>query len=97
MAKWRKKPVVIEAIQITNEIGSLSEMPEWAEDACMTSTLTKVHETIGDDEIVCRGWNIESLEGTMRADLGDYIIRGIKGEIYACKPDVFAATYEPAD
>lgn len=96
MAKWRKKPVVIEAIQITNEIGSLSEMPAWAEEAVKISTMYKVHETVGD-EIVCRGWNIETLEGTMRADLGDYIIRGIKGEIYACKPDVFAATYEPAD
>lgn len=40
---------------------------------------------------------IATLEGEMRADVGDWIIRGIKGEYYPCKPDIFAATYEPAD
>ena len=40
---------------------------------------------------------IETLEGTMRADIGDYVIRGVAGELYACKPAIFAATYEPAD
>jgi hypothetical protein len=38
--------------------------------------------------------HIETLEGIMRADVGDYIIRGVKGEIYPCKPDIFAVTYE---
>ncbi|KUP22405.1 hypothetical protein AWJ19_27695 [Paenibacillus sp. DMB5] len=38
---------------------------------------------------------INTLEGVMRADLGDWIIRGIKGEVYPCKPDIFEATYEP--
>jgi hypothetical protein len=41
--------------------------------------------------------SIETLEGTMEADIGDWIIRGVKGELYPCKPDIFAATYEPAD
>ena len=41
--------------------------------------------------------NIHTLEGVMVADPGDYIIKGIQGEIYPCKPDIFAATYEPAD
>lgn len=40
---------------------------------------------------------VETLEGTMTADLGDWIIRGVQGELYPCKPDIFAATYEPAD
>lgn len=39
---------------------------------------------------------IETLEGVMRAEPGDWIIRGIKGEVYSCKPDIFALTYEPA-
>ena len=39
---------------------------------------------------------IPTLEGTMRADIGDWVIRGVKGEFYACKPDIFAATYEAA-
>ncbi len=40
---------------------------------------------------------IRTLEGVMRADIGDMIIRGVKGEFYPCKPDIFEATYEPAD
>ena len=40
---------------------------------------------------------IPTLEGTMRAEIGDWIIRGVKGEFYPCKPDIFEATYEPAD
>lgn len=40
---------------------------------------------------------IDTLEGVMRADPGDWIIRGVKGELYPCKPDIFAATYDPAD
>ena len=40
---------------------------------------------------------IQTLEGTMRADPGDWIITGVKGEQYPCKPDIFAATYEPAE
>ena len=39
--------------------------------------------------------DIETLEGTMRANAGDWIIRGVKGELYPCKPDIFEATYEP--
>ena len=38
---------------------------------------------------------IVTLEGTMRADVGDYVITGVKGEVYPCKPDIFEATYEP--
>lgn len=39
---------------------------------------------------------IKTLEGTMMADIGDWIIKGVKGEFYPCKPDIFAATYDPA-
>jgi hypothetical protein len=47
---------------------------------------------IGPDAVV-----IDTLEGSMRGDLGDYIIRGVQGEFYPCKPDIFVATYEPAE
>lgn len=40
---------------------------------------------------------IKTLEGTMRADIGDWIIRGVQGELYPCKPDIFEATYEPVE
>ena len=82
MAKYRKKPVVIEAVQITD------------------STFDAPHpysEHIAGVEYnpVLRCAFIRTLEGTMRADLGDWIITGVKGEHYPCKPDIFAATYEP--
>ncbi len=42
-------------------------------------------------------YTIKTLEGDMRADMDDWIIRGVMGELYPCKPDIFAATYEPAE
>ena len=90
--KFRKKPVVVEAIRVTfaewDNDGTwngppLSEEPEW----CKPLKLA----VEGDKYL---GWYIETLEGRMLASPGDYIIRGVKDEIYSCKPDVFAATYE---
>ena len=79
MAKFRKKPVVIEAIQYTgknqNEIADFH--PE-------------VSGAFGSDCIF-----IYTLEGSMQANPGDWIIKGVKGEFYPCKPDIFALTYEP--
>ena len=77
--KYRKKPVVIEAIQWT---GHLVPVAEWL--TCEFS--------VDDDDIALF---IPTLEGEMRADVGDWIIRGVQGEFYPCKPDIFAATYEP--
>lgn len=78
--KYRKKPVVIEAIQWTG--GNITEVCNF---------LPKSGWTLG------KGINIETLEGTMRADKGDYIIRGVNGEYYPCKPDIFEKTYEPVE
>jgi hypothetical protein len=77
MTKYRKKPVVIEAIQWTGE--NVEEVSKFAGNNC----------SIGLDHV----W-IDTLEGVMRTDKGDYIIKGIKGEFYPCKPDIFEATYE---
>jgi hypothetical protein len=49
-------------------------------------------QDLGDD-----GLSIHTLEGVMRADVGDWIIKGVKGELYPCKPDIFAATYDPVN
>ena len=82
MAKFRKKPVVIEAWQI----GSLKPRPDWLYEAHKAGTLLGN----GDDYFeVC------TLEGKMRGERRDWIIRGVKGELYPCKPDIFEATYEP--
>ena len=80
---WRKKPVVIEARQLTTQNGP--ELWEWADSK----------PTYGPDGFV-DGLAIYTLEGRMRAEFGDWIIKGVKGEFYPCKPDIFAETYEPA-
>jgi len=81
MAKYRKKPVVIDAWR--NMPGISDMFPDWLKTGAITS---------GDDGSL----NIVTLEGIMRADAGDWIIRDVKGELYPCKPDIFVATYEPA-
>ena len=85
MPQFRKKPVVIEAFQ--NVVtGHTQAFPTWLFEALTSGNITAV----SDDAL-----DIHTLEGTMRADKGDWIIRGVKGELYPCKPDIFAATYEP--
>lgn len=82
--KYRKKPVVIEAIQ-WNGANYLLPQTEFMKGS--GAYLDKSRNQIG--EIV-----INTLEGEMRAQPGDYIIKGIKGEFYPCKPDIFDNTYE---
>ena len=77
MTKYRKKPVVIDAMQWTGD------------------NKDEVLEFIGGDH----WWDqdgpiLVTLEGEMRAEVGDWIIRGVKGEFYPCKPDIFAWTYD---
>lgn len=78
--KYRKKPVLIEAVQFVNS----ADIHEFCGD--------KIREPVGKDYL-----EIETLEGTMRASVGDYIIRGVNGEFYPCKPDIFEKTYEAVD
>lgn len=93
MAKFRKKPVVIEAITFDELIehgkASGANMVRGMPWSFAYKGQTVTHEN--DD---C--YLIPTLEGVMRMDRGDMLITGIKGEIYPCKPDIFAATYEPA-
>lgn len=84
MPKFRKKPVVIEAY-----LHDLKhEVPEWLLDANKTGTVA----FLSDNEVA-----ITTREGVMRAEVGDWIIRGVAGELYPCKPDIFAATYDPVE
>jgi len=82
MSKFRKKPVVIEAYCLMGN----KEIPDWLHEALHNGTVG-----VEDGGVM----EIHTLEGTMRAEPTDWIIRGVKGEIYACKPDIFAATYTP--
>lgn len=86
MAKFRKKPVVIDAVQWDGSVPTHVLIEEWAGDGIMADGRES------DIPII-----IPTLEGDMRAVIGDWIIRGVQGEVYPCKPDIFAATYEPAD
>jgi len=93
MAQFRKKPVVIDAVQYSRRFG----WPDWFHDAVSRNDIV-VHSTgkFASPEEPCY-CEIKTLEGVMRADENDWIIRGVKGEIYPCKPDIFAATYEPVN
>ena len=77
MNKYRKKPVVIEAVQWTGD--NAGEMADFV----------PLTYGVEDDKIV-----ITTLEGFMTANVGDWIIKGVAGEFYPCKPDIFEATYE---
>lgn len=90
MPLFRKKPVVIEAIQWTG--ANQLEITKWS------NGHVQPHIPIEDNKPIRTHYlSINTLEGTMLADPGDWIIRGIKGEFYPCKPDIFEQTYESAD
>jgi len=78
---FRKKPVEVEAFCWNGE--TLNKRPEWLQGP---DVLYDGHQGV---------LLIDTLEGTMTAQRGDWIIKGVVGEIYPCKPDIFAATYEP--
>lgn len=86
--KFRKRVVIVEAVQVEQRM----LWPEW------------FHDAVSDNKVITHGLGkfssgpvfveIKTLEGTMRGDVGDWIIQGIKGELYPCKPDIFAELYE---
>lgn len=89
--KFRKKPVEIEAIQWNGAgIDPMKPRPQWLIDALYKNPPDPGFMMRMGDEI-----HIGTLEGVMIAKPGDWIIRGIKGELYPCKPDIFAASYDP--
>jgi hypothetical protein len=87
MAKYRKKPVVIEAIKWKghnwNEICDFLGVPENGHGHI---------ESVENMQVI-----IQTLEGDMKADQGDFIIKGVNGEFYPCKPDIFHKTYEKVE
>jgi hypothetical protein len=90
MTRFRKKPVVIDASQLAEENGGL--IVGWinAEGGEANLRGGPGGGSVGGSVL------IETLEGVMVATPGDWIIRGVAGEFYPCKPDIFDATYEPA-
>ena len=88
MAKFRKKPVEIEARQVTDD--NAHALANWIKS---NGAVAFASRGAGDDLAVY----IDTLEGRMQASIGDWIIRGVKGEFYPCKPDIFDATYDAVD
>lgn len=80
--KYRKKPVEIEALQLTEN------------NACDVLSFCNGHGDIVASKEEDGTISIRTLEGTMTASIGDYVIKGVKGEFYPCKPDIFEATYD---
>lgn len=80
--KYRKKPVVIDAFRLGTDVP-----PQWWNDAYQSGKAAP--------HLDCA--IIKTLEGEMRAEAGDYVIKGVKGELYPCKPDIFELTYEAAE
>ena len=85
--KYIKKPIPVEAVQILyDEIEIISNYPTWFINAFYSGKISYVHNYYG--------LIIETLEGRMFAPFGSYIIRGVDGEIYPCRKDIFEKTYE---
>jgi hypothetical protein len=87
--KFRKKPVVIDAMQFlgpqVDHVGYMQIFDDWI----VANQGERICRYVGDTMV------IPTLEGDHVANVGDWIIRGIKGELYPCKPDIFERTYEP--
>ena len=97
MAQYRKKPVVIDAFQMTEERRwDNSEWPNWLNEAWNRQDFSEGALSVDADDDTNTKLVIGTLEGVLRVNFGDFIIKGVKGELYACKPDIFEATYEPA-
>ena len=99
--KYRKRPVVIEAFQYDGDMINSSGkpyVPEWAISAVNNNTMYYdgselfIHTLEGDHHVT--ELFIHTLEGDHHVTVGDYVIQGINGELYPCKPDIFEKTYE---
>lgn len=84
--KFRKKPVVIEAVRYEGQGDMDGGVPEWVWSAFESGMLAA---TNGTDPLV-----VNTLEGPLTVSPGDWLIQGVQGELYPCKPDIFEATYE---
>jgi len=92
--RWRKKPVVIDAFQYPGNRAMANDtvaVPSWFITECCKEQ--SVFDELGDSDSL----TVTTLEGKMTCNPGDWIIKGVKGEFYPCKHDIFVATYERAE
>ncbi len=86
MPKFRKRPVVVEAMRNDGTTRQADAIRAWSGDKLQDHWTNRQTE-----------FYVDTLEGRMTAVVGDWIIRGVQGEYYPCKPDIFEETYEPVD
>ena len=92
--KYRKKPIVIEAFQYDGDLMNRDGeyyIPQWAVEAFKTKVM--YYASLQWNDAQCELF-ITTLEGNHHVSVGDYIIKGVQGELYPCKPDIFEQTYE---
>lgn len=89
--KFRKKPVVIDATNWDGSVEDATRVIDWVLEG--DGTARYIDYPDGEPKYVA----IDTLEGTMLASPGDWIIRGVQGEFYPCRDDIFGATYEPVE
>lgn len=87
--KYRKKPIVIEAVRLEADFNSIIQAFAFVYPDDESPMMELYHSAMGD-----RGIHIRTLEGIMLASFGDYIIKGVNGEFYPCKPDIFEKSYD---
>ena len=85
MARYRKKPVEIEALQFIDDVDRITELSNFIDNQDVQVS----YKDPKNPKLL-----IETLEGVIEASVGDYVIRGVHGEFYPCKPDIFNETYE---
>lgn len=87
--KYRKIPIEIEAFRL-----GIDFIPDWFMDKVSSNEIILREKSTGFQHYDDTNADIQTLEGVMHANYGDYIIKGIQGEIYPCKPEIFKNTYE---
>lgn len=92
--RYRKRPVEVDAFQLTADPERIA--PEWFTQA-VADEVVWIDRSLQDGHVKVYGCTIHTLEGKMHAKLGDYIIRGVNGELYSCKPNIFQKTYEKTE
>lgn len=84
---YRKRPVTIEAMQWDGELSTAKDIIDWVDSHTSEPMIGWTNETPQRLEV-------RTLEGDMRVNVGDWVIKGVNGEFYPCKPDIFEKTYE---
>lgn len=95
--KYRKLPVVIEAFKFDGDLIDTHGkyyVPDWAAQAFIKGDLFYANE---NSKLAPCELFVKTLEGSMHVSVGDYVIKGVNGEVYPCKPDIFLKTYEKVD